>query len=388
MTITQLVERCRQVAVEGQEVLMYLDDVYALAGPPALRERIASKLAPFVSNGNAAATPTRTLGVTISGVAAAAPLEICDRVRTEGERIEIDASLYPTATSGFRLATDDGHLVLIEKTGSLCVLRPEERIAGIFNPSGENLEQDLMRLVKSLISLHCEAQGMAILHASGVVTNGGCVLFAGDSRNGKTTTLLESMAGFEVAMLSCDTTIVSAAGSALWARGWPSNFSVSIGTMLDFTDLHPHLEPQMRELGYVEAWGIHPKHVLDTHAVSAAASWELCPGAELQAIVALELSTEGKGVGISPLSGEELDEFLVGVTLGSSDPLYPDWHRFWEHTSGIRRQPVVDLGEWVRRGQLEAYSMRWAPSPQTLLRRIPVLDDVHRHSLRVCGVVS
>jgi hypothetical protein len=229
---------------------------------------------------------------------------------------------------------------------------------------------------------------MAMLHASGVVTSGGCVLFAGDSRNGKTTTLLESMAGFEVAMLSCDTTIVAGVDSALRARGWPSSFSVSIGTMHDYADLHPHLEPEMRELGYAEAWGIHPKHVLDTHAVSTAASWELCPEAELRAIVALELSTEGKGVGISPLSDKGLNEFLGGVMLGSADPLYPDWHRFWEHASGIRCRPLVDLGEWVRRGRLEAYSMRWAPHPQALLRRIPVLDDVHRHTLSVRGVVS
>lgn len=384
MSVGELVGRCRRVAAEGEEVLGYFDGVYGLAGPPAMRERISERIAPFISDGAASVGATCAPDVTISGVAAPAPLELCDRVRSEGERIEIDASLYPSATAGFRLAADDGILVLVEKTGSLCVLRPDERIAGVFNPTAENLELDLTRLAKSLVSLHCEARGMAMLHASGVVTSGGCVLFAGDSRNGKTTTLLESMAGFDLALLSCDTSIVSETGSGLRARGWPSNFSVSIGTMLDFPDLHPHLDPSMRELGYAEAWGIHPKHVLDTHAVSAAAGWETRPEADLEVIVALELSTEGNGVGIAPCSGEQLDEFLAGVTLGSADPLYPDWHRYWQHAA-VDRRPVVDLGEWVRRGRLKAYSMRWAPPPQTLLRRIPILDDVHRHTLSVRG---
>lgn len=378
MTVANLLACCERVAASGRDVLSYVDDAYAIAGPATLREKVVAAFDPFATPAPAGATPV----VQVCAVPEAAPAGLLDWIEAGGERIDIDASLYPTATDGWSKWVDGTRLVVTRKTRTLFALAPGSRLAGVFNPDPIALEVDTMRLAKSLIALHCEARGMRLLHASGIEFGGCAVLFAGDSRNGKTTMLLEAMAGFEAGMLSCDTSVVYEAANGLRVRGWPSNFSVSVGTMLDFSDLLTHLTPAMRKLDYRGAWDIHPKHVLLAAGVAAEASWRVRPGGRLMAIVALTLSTEG-GTGLTPLSGAELDEFLPGVTLGSADPLYPDWHGFWEHAQPPDARPVLQLGEQVRKGDLEAYAMRWAPPPQALLRRIPMLDRIHRNTIAV-----
>jgi HAMP domain-containing protein len=378
LTVANLLERCKRATASGQDVLSYVDDAYAIAGPSALREKVVAAFDPFAIPAPAGIRAE----VQVCAVPEAAPADLLDWVETAGERIDIDVSLYPTATDGWSMWVGGTRLVLTRKTRTLFALAPGSRLAGVFNADPISLEIDTMRLLKSLIALHCEARGMRLLHASGIEFGGCSVLFAGDSRNGKTTMLLEAMAGFEAGMLSCDTSIVYETANGLRVRGWPSNFSVSVGTMLDFSDLLSHLTPPMRKLSYREAWDIHPKHVLLAADVAAGANWRIQPGGRLAAIVALSLSPEG-GIGLTPLSGAELDEFLTGVTLGSADPLYPDWHGFWEEAPPPNARPLPQLGGWVRRGELEAYAMRWAPPAQTLLRRVPVLDRIHRNTTAV-----
>jgi hypothetical protein len=378
LTVTNLLKRCKRAAASGQDVLSYVDDAYAIAGPPALRQKVIAAFDPFATP----APPEIRPAVQVCAVPEAAPANLLDWVETAGERIDIDISLYPTATDGWCVRVGGTRLVLARKTRTLFTLAPDSHLAGVFNADPIALEIDTMRLLKSLIALHCEARGMRLLHASGIEFGGCSVLFAGDSRNGKTTMLLEAMAGFEAGMLSCDTSIAYETTSGLRVRGWPSNFSVSVGTMLDFSDLLAHLTPSMRKLSYLEAWDIHPKHVLRAADVVAGANWRIQPGGRLAAIVTLTLSPEG-GIGLTPLSGVELDEFLAAVTLGSADPLYPDWHGFWKEAPPPNARPLLQLGEWVRTGELEAYAMRWAPPAQTLLRRVPVLDRIHRNTIAV-----
>lgn len=378
MTVASLLERCERAMALGQDVLSYVDDAYAIAGPSALREKIVAAFDPFATPAPAGTCPV----VQVCAVPEAAPADLLDLVETGGERIDIDVSLYPTATDGWSVWIGETRLVVTRKARTLFVLAPGSRLAGVFNADPVSLEVDTMRLVKSLIALHCEARGMRLLHASGIEFAGCSVLFAGDSRNGKTTMLLEAMASFEAGMLSCDTSIVYEAANGLQVRGWPSNFSVSIGTMLDFSDLLAHLTPPMRKLGYREAWDIHPKQVLLAADVAEGANWRIQPEGRLAAIVTLTLNPEGE-IGLTPLSGAELDEFLAGVTLGSADPLYPDWHGFWGKAPPPDARPVLRLGERVREGELEAYAMQWAPPPQTLLRRIPMLDRIHRNTIAV-----
>ncbi len=375
MSAAELGERLAAARAAGGERLSYVDDSYLLVGPRSIVAETTAAVAPFVCRAETAGAADATL----CAIPEPPPAELRARVEAEGERIVVDASLYPSASEGRRLDLGSQRLVLIEKTGSLCALAPGERLAGIFNGDPDRLAGDALRLLKSLVTLHCEARGMLVLHASGVVLDGRCFLFAGDSRNGKTTTLLGALDRFDVDMLSCDTSVVWAGPEGLSVRGWPSNFSVSIGTMLDFESLLDHLEPQMRRLGYAEAWDIHPKHVLETSAVAAGAGWRIEPQARLDGVVALSFAPGGE-VGLEPLGGAALGEFLAGVTLGSRDALYPDWHGFWPRALPAT-EPPLDLGAAVAAGQVEAWSMRWAPAPETLLRRIPALDRVHRHTV-------
>jgi hypothetical protein len=365
---------CSACSGDGLQ-LSYVDDCYLLVGPGQIVAETVTALAPFVRPGPATAVPDVALCV----LSEPPPAELCAKAEVEGERIVIDASLYPSATKGWRLDLDSYRVVLIEKTGSLCVFAPGERLVGLLNSDLDRLAEDAQRLLKSLIMLHCERRGMLVLHASGISLDGRCFLFAGHSRSGKTTTLLGALDRFEVDMLSCDTSVIWTSGSGLRVRGWPSSFSVSVGTMFDFETLLDHLEPEVRSLAYDEVWSIHPKRVLETSALAASAGWQIQPEGKLDGIVALAFAPDGQ-VGLEPLGGPSLGDFVGSVTLGSRDVLYPDWHGFWSLVIPIAKASV-DLCAAVEAEDMKAYSMRWAPAPETLLRRIPTLDRVHRHTL-------
>jgi hypothetical protein len=352
--------------------LSYLDEHFAVHGPDEIVERVAARLAPFVTRG-----PSRPGATEVHAVAGRHDALLA-RTLAEGREVVVDASLYDSNSLGRRLDLEDGHLVAIERTGTLCAFLPGAGVVVVLQPDARVLESELSRTVKAVITAGCERRGCVVVHASGVVTPAGTTLFTGDSRNGKTTILLEALSAFDTSMLSCDTCVLRAGPGGVTARGWPSNFSVSIGTIHDYPVLHALADAEHRELTYTQAWAIHPKHVLDTHDVIRAASVEITPQASVSALVALRFAPDER-TGLEPIDdADAIRAALAEVCLGSRDPLYPNWHGFVDVTPETIDANLSAVADGLLAAGVEAHSMTWAPGPITLLRRVGVLEPACR----------
>ncbi|MET8679642.1 hypothetical protein ABZW18_19225 [Streptomyces sp. NPDC004647] len=345
---------------------------------PDLVHGLTKGLDPFLPR----AEPTEETDVRVIALAA----DPGDGVRSAlaaGTETVVDASLYPTNTPGRRTELGQGaHAVLVDRTRTVCLVLPREGTVCLLQPDEELLTLDTQRLVKGLATILAEAGDELVVHASAVVTpDGDALLFPGDSRNGKTTVLLHTLAHFEVAMLSCDTTFLRVDDEAMHARGWPSNFSLSTGTMHDFGFLRGLMTPRQRDLTYRQAWDIYPKEVLDTRDVLKAAGASVVPEAPVRAVVFLNFDPDAT-TRIRPVTElKEIRAWIEQVCLGSRDPLYPNWH-------GYREVPEEQLDRTVDRvarritDRLPVYQMDWAPGPDQLLRHVDLLDAVSHHRTR------
>lgn len=220
--------------------------------------------------------------------------ELLKKINNEGYEVVVDTSLYVELQSkGKRLDVEDGYLIVIEKTKSLFVFSNSKKEAYILNSDQGLLSRDLGRFLKGIISIKCEQQGYIMLHASGIVLeNGDTVLFLADSRNGKTSILLEALTKFNAKMLSCDTSILKIEGQQIIARGWPSNFSVSIGTMHDYPVLFDFIPQDKRNITYNHAWDIFDKYVLKTAQVIDGLKSEIITQNPIKALVCLNFSPD------------------------------------------------------------------------------------------------
>jgi hypothetical protein len=351
--------------------LGYLDEHFALRGPGEIVTRVAERVDPFIG----AEAPQ--LGATEIRAVLAYGGALLSRALAEGDDVVVDASLYDSNSRGRRLDVEKGWVIAIERTGTLCAFLPNDGVVMVVQPDAATLEAELLRTLKALVLAGCERHGCIVVHASGVVTSAGATLFCGDSRNGKTTILLEALTGFETTMLSCDTCVLRVGASGVVARGWPSNFSVSIGTIHDFPALHVLAQPAHQKLTYAEAWAIHPKHVLDTGDVVREMGVNLVPEAHVSAVVGLRFAP-AEPTGLRAIDDASVRAVLDGVCLGSRDPLYPNWPGFVELDQDALDRNVAAITDALFAGGVDAYAMTWAPAPTALLRGVATLEPSSR----------
>lgn len=302
------------------------------------------------------------------------------------KEIVIDASLYEHLCSkGKRFDINDGEYVIeVEKTQSTIYFNQNSSEIKIYNQSSEALSTDTLRILKSLVSLSCEKEGAVMLHASGVVVgNDQTVLFLGDSRNGKTTILLETLSKFKGHMLSCDTSFVKNQDTSLIVRGWPSNFSVSVGTMHDYEVLHKFLSKTNSSMSYQQAWDIYPKEVLDSKEVIISMQAQIVPEAKVNTLVFLNFDSKGHTRIYNMTEPNSIRAFVKQVYLGSRDSLYPNWHKFWEVSEDDIERNIDSFVAAVSKCEIEVYQMDWSPGPETLLRRVNVLEPFNKNIMQV-----
>ncbi len=351
------------------------DNYQILTNSAKIIEEIRS-LAPFIRESSLEKPPIVSIHASIAPLSS----ELIAEIQEKGQEIAVDQSLYETTSStGFRYELKDGsYLFFVAKTKTLLHFSPHTQIISISNRDENFLIVETNRLIKSLISISAESKGQLMLHASGVVTLEGSTLFLADSRNGKTTALLDTLAHFSVDMLSCDTSFLRIENQTLKARGWPSNFSVSVGTMYDYASLHNLIPPHFRNLTYKSAWDIYDKYVVDTKDVIRNAGVSIIPESTVTSIVALNFDPEAK-TGVFPLNDiNSIRSWLGKVYLGSRDSLYPNWHQYWTVSQEAIDMNIEKIAHFIWDKGIDVYQVNWAPSLQTLLRRIPVLDSFHK----------
>jgi hypothetical protein len=194
---------------------------------------------------------------------------------------------------------------------------------------------------------------------------------------GKTTVLLELLAGFEVDQLSCDTTCLTPSAQGVSARGWPSPFSMSHGTMADHPRLHEHIPLNRRTLPYDQLWREGRKSVLTSREVTGLFGAGLAPAAsEIAAALLLRFRPEGP-VGLTPLSdGAAVRAALSLVCLGSRDPIYHNWHR-WFVCDETRLDANITVIAECLLASAPVVEVGWAPSIVSLLKRVAPLAAAH-----------
>jgi hypothetical protein len=368
-------------------LLRYRDCVLAVRAPDGLAEDVAARLAPFVSSveqtsgtvrsGRPRALDGPQVAAEVLVTVGRIPDDRLQEVRRHGDVVPIDVSLYPTNTDGRRLSSPGRVEVLVSATGTLCSFRSAANEIRLRAPDLAAARIDLPRVVKNLFTSWGERQGGLFLHASAVVVDGRATMISADSRNGKTSLLLELLTRTRCTMLSCDTVLVRLGDGTPVITGWPSNFSVSVGSVYDVPPLVPLLDNRFQGLSYSQAWDHYPKEVLDTPVVLDRLHSEIEVEAPLESAVFAFFDPRA-ATGLSPVSDESaVLHWLDAVTLGSRDPLYPNWLGFWttpedELTARMKRL----AGDLVER--LPVYRLDWAPGPLQLLRHIPSVDRAFR----------
>ena len=295
--------------------------------------------------------------------------------------IDVDTSLYPhLASRGIRYEGVGGHAVRIEATGSFFIFKSSVLKIEGFQSDPVLALRDCVRLIKGLFTQAIERAGGLQLHSSSVVVDGEAVLIIGDMWQGKTTLLLELMSSFEVAQMSCDTTVLRIDEfGRVRAYGWPSPFSVSHGTLADHPSLYGFFPEERRTVQYSELWAQGKKTVLTSEQVVRAMGSSIVPTAEGIRLCLVSRFRPAGTIGVQPIdSVEEFRQYLRAMYLGSRDPIYHNWHGFIEVDDAAIEENVARVADLLA-ASCDIRCMTWAPSAESMLSTLPALAPFHRH---------
>jgi hypothetical protein len=345
------------------------------ADDPAILADIEQALTPFF----ATAEKRSDTDVRIRLRQTTVPLEQISHIEGRGTKVVVDASLYAhQQCEGIREGDGDQYRIFIRKTGTLFEFdRPGATIA-ITNADFKLLRMEAIRLIKSLASLKGEQQGALMLHASAITTDDKATMFLGDTRNGKTTILLEMLTGFKCDMVSCDTSFVFEDANAVGIRGWPSNFSISLGTIYDFPCLHDLAPAEARKMNYRTAWAVFDKHVLDTGDVLTRTRTIIMPQSKLRTIVFINFCKDRPAELSQAVSSTELRRYLEKVYLGSRDWVYPNWHGFYLVDGDLIATNLERMANMVEKQNISCFVLNWSPAPASFLHQIPELNVISK----------
>jgi len=297
-----------------------------------------------------------------------------------GVAVDVDTSLYKhLASSGCRWGDDDRFAVRIDLTGTLLQFDRRASAIELWQPD-ENLALiDTVRTVKSLFTPGLERIGCVQLHSAGVVDADGGILILGDMWQGKTTLLLEFLSTFGVAQLSCDTVVAWRHDDGLVAaRGWPSPFSMSHGTMSDHPQLYSSYPIEQRKVPYDTRWQERKKTVLTSAQVVGLFETSLVPAVSRVHTVIVARFKPAEETRIDTIaSEEELVAHLQAVYLGSRDPIYHNWHQYVTCADNSINANIEKIARALLQSA-DVHVMTWAPSASSLLKRIPRLARLHK----------
>lgn len=382
MTITEIITKHKaNINVESNFFIEYMDSLIEIkTNQNDLIRFIDKKISPFfdVFNMN---TYEKKCDLSLF-IARNASIEL-KPLLDNGFEITIDTSMYEEQKSnGIRVDYDDGYIIYVNKTESFFVFCTQTNEVYLFNDNLDLLVRDAIRFIKSITSILCEKKQSLMLHASGAILDkNNAILFLADARNGKTTILLEMLTKFKTNILSCDTIFLRSEKDDLIARGWPSNFSISKGTLHDYSELNELIPDGCVNLTYNQAWDIHKKYVLDTNDVKKLLNVEITPECAVRTFVFLNFSPDSITQMCRIKSYDSIHDWVKRVYLGSRDALYPNWHQFKYVDDKKIDRTIQEFVDYILKNDCEVYQMNWAPSPEQLLRQIDLLDNYNKKTL-------
>lgn len=309
------------------------------------------------------------------------PEPLAARPDGAGREVKVDTSLYPhLASTGRYWGNDQRWTVRIDANDSWFVFDRTAQTADMFQPDGKRALTDAVRFIKGIATTAVEKAGAIQVHCAAAVTaSGETVLLLGDMWQGKTTLLLELLSKFNVRQLSCDTVVLRPVGTdGIEAIGWPSPFSMSHGTMSDHAQLHPYIPEERKRLDYETLWREGRKSVLTSKQIVELFDTTIEPRGANIALCLIARFKPNELTALARVANErELVEHLRAVYLGSRDPIYHNWTRYFIVENDEIEQNIRAMASRLLAGT-SCWTMTWAPSAESLMKRLPILARSHK----------
>lgn len=299
-----------------------------------------------------------------------------------GQKISIDTSLYKhLASDGMRWGNEQQWLIRIDSTHSWFQFDAITKTVEMFQEDTNLQLIDGVRFIKGVVTSALEKAGAIQVHSSGVVADGKAVLLLGDMWQGKTTLLLELLSKFNVNQLSCDTVCLCPNSEGrIEARGWPSPFSISHGTMLDHKVLHPFIPNHRLNNDYSALWQEGKKAVLTTQQIVNLFNTDVQDLCEYISLCLVVKYSPNEATQVSEIATEEeLIKYLHIVYLGSRDPIYHhSWHGYINCSNDVIENNIRSVARYLIDNS-EVKLFTWAPSAESMMKSIPFLSKAHKH---------
>ena len=353
----------------------YMDLVAEVTASPEVLEACSSKMAPFFATRVLFPDTAPFVRITVTQA------ELEHKPEGSGDVVKVDSSRYAHQTSDGMTWPQDGDrwVTRIDNTGSWFRFDKAQQRIEMLQPDPDKCLIDMPRLLKNLFTTALEEAGHVQLHSSGVLVGDQGVLILGDMWQGKTTLLMELLSRFDTRQLSCDTVVIGRRANGVFeARGWPSPFSMSHGTMADHPELHDRFPAERKSVDYPTLWKENRKAILTSEEVCAAFGTAIEPACNEIALIILSRFNRDGPVGIEPMSeAEALQDFMRTVYLGSRDPIYHNWHGYFRIDDAAIERNLANVAQALFRGA-QVVAMTWAPSAESLMKSVPLLGRQHK----------
>lgn len=202
----------------------------------------------------------------------------------------------------------------------------------------------------------------AMLHASGIVTEGRAMLFCGDVLAGKTTLMSEAVLRHGAVPLANDRVLLTqGAAGGVTAHSWPSYASYCEGTLLRYPELESAaLEYERPECSYrTQCWpealartyDKNRKRIYPMRWFSDTAGCRYATEAPLGALVFPKLALDDRPLSLRRLANAECLTRLQSLVFRHPDPAFRPWH-------GIApREPMQDPADLFTGAAVPAFEI-------------------------------
>jgi hypothetical protein len=204
--------------------------------------------------------------------------------------------------------------------------------------------------------------------------NDWAVLVVGNKRAGKTSSLCKLLAEFNAAKLSNDNVCLFAAGPKIIARGWPSFFKVSLGTIAAQPELARDIPSHL--LGALEnedsAWSVYDKVALYPGQAAERFGVKLIPESEVATVI-IPRFDETSAPRLYPARWGDVETEFRSYLQGVLNPNHREWIGINPVSPDLIDRTLSALLQRLATLQIPIYRLTWGPSIEDLFARVPQL---------------
>ncbi|HXA16689.1 MAG TPA: hypothetical protein VN380_06850 [Thermoanaerobaculia bacterium] len=307
-------------------------------------------------------------------------------VPAESARIDIDRSGGFLRCEGRFVDCDRGRLVMLSPFDVTTYIDRETLAVDLWGSSAASLRIPTLRVLEELATHELERDGAVYVHASAVVAQGRAVLICGNKKAGKTSGLCKLLRAFETEKMANDNCVIRACNGEAIARGWPGFFKIDLGSVALYPELGRDFPPSERALlsDSDALWKVYDKVPLYPRQGAERFGASMDVEAPVAAVIFPRFDAT-RAPGLSRISIDDVRGSFPGYVQGSRHPNHPDWLNLGAPSEPEVRAHIATVLSAL--GNAELFELRWGPSYEDLLSRVPALRSAHR-GVRACMMDS